>query len=208
MSNKLKVGLAVIAVLLVAGLFYVFGHKNVRLGAVSPSDVSATNFTEVTASNGMYIGAGGMTIAGGGLSVVGSSTNAGITTEPNRVAATLASTTRCAIQSPTSTSTLVYGWYTPTVSTSTSVIYTFARATTAFSTTTNASVLATSTVAANTLGTQVAATTTPVVDSTAGRLTITDRIFAPSTFLNVTETGGQGPFNEAAICGALFQTLN
>jgi hypothetical protein len=69
MTNKsLTIGLIVVALLALAGVFLP-QVKGVKAGAVSPSDISATNFTEVTASNGMQIGAGGLTVAAGGVTI-------------------------------------------------------------------------------------------------------------------------------------------
>lgn len=76
MSNKfLTVGLLVTLVIAIGGLF----SPQIRagLGAVSPSDISATNFTEVTASNGMYIGAGGLTVNSGDTNLLGTLTQGG-----------------------------------------------------------------------------------------------------------------------------------
>lgn len=113
-------------------------------------------------------------------------------------------TTVCAIQAPVATSTLVRSTALATVSSTTASTVTFAKATTAFATTT---VLATTSVPANAQFSLLAATTTPVADTAAGRLTITDRVFAPNAWLNVSMEGGAGTFSPTGNCTAVFQVL-
>ena len=115
MTNKnLTVGLLITLVIAIVALFYPKLSQTMSLGAASPTDISATNFTEVTASNGMYIGAGGMTIAGGGLSVVGDTTLTtgtmtfgGVTMVGVQADAISTTTAMCIVPAPTATSSFV-----------------------------------------------------------------------------------------------------
>lgn len=62
MSNKnLTIGLLVAIVIAIGGYMFPQIKSGMVSGTVSPTDVQATNFTEVTASNGMLITAGGLT---------------------------------------------------------------------------------------------------------------------------------------------------
>jgi hypothetical protein len=69
MSNKkLTIVLLITLVIAIIGLFTPFIRNSV--GTISKTDVDATNYTKVTASDGMRIYAGGMYIDAGGLTLV------------------------------------------------------------------------------------------------------------------------------------------
>ncbi len=76
-QKSLWVALIAVAIIAVAGVLLP-QTKAVLSGTVSPSDISATNFTEVTASNGMSIASGGMSITSGGLTLGTTNTVAGL----------------------------------------------------------------------------------------------------------------------------------
>lgn len=57
MNKKFYIGLLIILVIAVlAGYFLTRKSNNGNIGAISPSDVTATNFTEITTSNGILVG--------------------------------------------------------------------------------------------------------------------------------------------------------
>jgi len=112
----------------------------------------------------------------------------------NRVAYTTATTTVCAIKSPSATSTLIFGSANFTVSSSSASQVVIAKSATAFATTT---LLGQASLGANARGT-ILATTTPLdaLDE--------DRTFAPNTFFVVGMAGGIGTFSPAGACTAKF----
>lgn len=114
-------------------------------------------------------------------------------------ALTAATTTVCAIQAPTATSTLVRAAIRFDVSSTTASVVTLAKATTAFATTTS---LGSAALAANAQGT-IIATTTPVdaLDE--------DRIFAPNTWFVVGMQGGVsgGTFSPTGVCQATWEAI-
>lgn len=130
----------------------------------------------------------------------------GVRTYYNNQTLKTATTTVCAVQSPVSTSTLVSATVAFFTGSTTEATVAAAKASTAFATTT---VLATSTIAANGQLTLLVATTTPVSDSANGRATLSDRIFAPNTYLviSMTPTLGSvtGTFSPTGRCIANFQ---
>lgn len=108
-----------------------------------------------------------------------------------------ATTTVCAIKSPSATSTLAGGGIRMTTSSTTASTLTIARAATAYATTTT---ILSQAVAA---GAQISV---PFA-STSPSNTYTDRVFAPGTFLVVGMQGGIGSFSPVGSCSALFQVL-
>lgn len=112
-----------------------------------------------------------------------------------------ASTTVCALMSPAATSTLQFGsikFTTPATTTQTISIgkngtqYAIDR------------LIATSSAAANEKITVVAATTSPATDQTGERLTITDRIFSPSTYLVFTFSSANAYTDVEGTCEATW----
>lgn len=129
----------------------------------------------------------------------------GVRTWYNNQAFTSATTTPCAILSPAATSTLVGSpALSFSVSSTTTMLVTIAKAATPYATTT---VLATSSIASGAQAYIPIATTTPVADSTNGRATLSDRIFAPNTYLVVGMQGGVGTFSPTGRCIANFQEV-
>jgi hypothetical protein len=169
LQKYLVAGVALIAVL---GLF--FPRVVTKLSGIqSGTDVTTTNFTTLSVSNGFSTG--------------------GIFNTGARIAFTTATTTVCAIQSPNATSTLVYGSAMFTVSSTSASTVNMARATTAFATTTS---LGNGIFAANAQGT-VIASTTPSSVATDG-----SQVFPPSTWFVVGMTGGTGTFSPTGYCSA------
>ncbi len=110
-------------------------------------------------------------------------------------------TTVCAIQSPTATSTLQGGGANFSVASTTQTVITISKSLTAFSTSTLGAVaLATSTIAANAQGfVNALATSTPTGASVVGNL-----VFSPSTWFVVGMSGGIGTFSPVGQCTASF----
>lgn len=102
-----------------------------------------------------------------------------------------ATTTVCAIKSPSSTSTLVSGTVNFSVSSSTASTVTLAKASTAFATTTSLGQVA---LAASSQGSAIASTTG-------------SQIFSPNTYFVVGMQGGTGTFSPSGSCIAVFQKL-
>lgn len=109
-------------------------------------------------------------------------------------ALTQATTTVCALQSPSATSTLTRADITFVVSSTTASTITIAKASSAFATTT---LLGTTAIVANGYGTAIASTTQ---DSTS--------IFSPNQWVVVGMAGGQGNFSPTGICQASWRQLN
>jgi len=107
---------------------------------------------------------------------------------------TQATTTVCAIQSPASTSTLMYGSIQFTTSSTTASTVTLAKATTAYATTTS---LGSASVAANGYATVVSKRTAAGGDAL-------DETFAPNTYFVVGMAGGVGTFSPAGTCEATW----
>lgn len=102
MINKIKEWGGLVALIAIV-LFLVFGRggNTSKFGTVSPTDGSATNFTEVTASNGMYIGGNGLFMANGSLLNIN-----GTSQQAQQSSITSTTTVPCIIPPPTATSTL------------------------------------------------------------------------------------------------------
>lgn len=114
-----------------------------------------------------------------------------------------ASTTVCALQAPSATSTLLVGSAKFDVSSTTATAITLAKATTAFATTTD---LGTQPLAANAQASFViTATTTP--GGAAWDISDTATTFAPNTWLTVGMKGGNGTFSPTGTCTATWQVL-
>lgn len=115
MNKKIAIGIVLVAIVAI-GAFLVF-HKTPKSGSTqSQSDVTTSNFTTVSAQNGMSLG--------------------GIFITPTRITALAqATTTPCAIQSPNATTTLMSAALLETVSSTTASTITLATSTTAFATT-------------------------------------------------------------------------
>lgn len=129
MNKKFAIGIVLVAIVAI-GAFLVF-HKTPKPGSTqSQTDITTSNFTTVSAANGMSLG--------------------GIFITPTRVTAlTQATTTPCAIQSPNATTTLMSAALVETVSSTTASTITLATSTTAFATT---SLITTATIGANAQG--------------------------------------------------------
>ena len=118
---------------------------------------------------------------------------------------TTATTTVCAIKSPTATSTLSLGGVKLIVSSTTASVVTIAKATTAFATTTRLSRASVAAGAQITLTVFVASTTG--VYGSLGQIHTadeTDIIFAPNTFMVVGMEGNIGTFSPTGSCSAEF----
>lgn len=107
-----------------------------------------------------------------------------------------ATTTVCAIQSPVSTSTLVFGSVKFIVGTTTASTVTLAKAATAFATTT---VLNRQALATSTQGTFLASSTSLLASGL-----INDNVFAPNQWFVVAMEGGTGTFSPTGSCSAEF----
>lgn len=196
-------GIGVLIAIVIAVGAYVHKSEIVReivnAGAVATTDITASNFTEVTASNGMLISAGGLTVTAGGIS------SAGVTETMARSAfaytVSTATGTICSLASPAATSTLVSATVNITTASSTVEQIVIAKGSTAFATTT-----------ALTSAQQVpasgmyafAASSSP----SGGGI---GYIIAPSTYINVSDvtTGsGVGPNYPTGVCTAVFRTVN
>ena len=143
---------------------------------------------------------GGATILTGALSIGGTITNNGVVDSYDSKSATSATTTPCAFQSPTSTSTLAFGSAQFTLASSTeAVLLTIAKATTAYATTTQIGV--DGTLAGGAQGTFIASTTSGTIGQT---------IFAPNEWLVFGvqgATSGSTIYEDlAGTCKAQFRT--
>lgn len=112
-----------------------------------------------------------------------------------RKAFTTATTTVCAIKSPSATSTLVFGGVNFTRSSTTASVVTLAKAATAFATTTALNTLS---IAANGQGAQIATSSTATVG------VVPAIIFAPNQYFVVGMQGGIGTFSPVGSCTAEF----
>lgn len=143
----------------------------------------------------------------------------GVTTCSKGGAFTQATTTVCAIQAPAATSTMIDGGANFSISSTSASFVTIAKATTQYATTT---ILATSTVSANAQGYSDAmatssnpsgVTATPLSISTANQLVLTDRTFAPNTWMVVgmaptaAQSGGGATFSPVGYCHATFRVI-
>jgi hypothetical protein len=139
MSNKsLTIGLLITLVIAVCAIFVSFSHNVKLAGSVAPGvDISTTNFTSISSSNG---------IANGGV----------YTTAARTSSMTAATTTVCAIQGPNATTSIVNASALFTVSSTTASTVTIGAASTAYATTT---FLASGSIAANAQGTIYASAT-------------------------------------------------
>lgn len=119
----------------------------------------------------------------------------GVMQRAYRVKMNVATTTLCAIQSPSATSTLVYAGYQILTGTSTAANIDVAKGTTAYATTT---LLVT--------GTSVDSGATKEISWTTAGATAADDIMAPSTWVLVkTATPGVGGYTYNGTCSAVFQ---
>lgn len=178
-NNKIIVGFIVVAIVLgITGLFSING--NLKQIASKVSESAKQTFSAISSPDipSLWLRWGGVLTQNGHMDFA------------------QATTTVCAIQSPSSTSTLVFASVGATVSSTTPTLWTMAKATTAFATTT---VLATSTSIANaqvwfnSASTTALASTTNSSGTTVNNFTIkllelSDRIFAPNTWLVVSAT--------------------
>jgi len=105
---------------------------------------------------------------------------------------TQATTTVCALQSPSATSTLETAFINFTVSSTTASTVTLAKATTAYATTTSLGAI---TLSANAQGIAVASTTG-------------SHIFSPNTWFVVGMAGGIGTFSPTGTCQAVWVGVN
>ena len=122
----------------------------------------------------------------------------GLTNCKTRKPLTTATTTPCAIKSPSATSTLVHASLQITTATSTATTWTFASSTTAFATT---SLYNTFSLASGALGTMVATTT-----NITGVVTDDRTVFPPSSYLvwGVAGTVISGTTKLNGFCSASF----
>ncbi len=111
---------------------------------------------------------------------------------------TTATTTVCAIKSPTATSTLTFGGIKFVVSTTSASVVTLAKASSAFATTT---LIGQQSIGANAQGTIVVASSTPSANATFldGLMT-----FAPNTYFVVGMQGNPGTYSPVGSCSAEF----
>jgi hypothetical protein len=199
-QNQIRaiVALGVVAVIALGG--YALFHRGPSFSGAGAYEALQTWF-----GNGIFAGSNKqLTIDNAGnISTTGTYSANGATTTTTRSALTTSTTTPCAVQSPAATSTLDRFVASFITSSTTASTVTIAKASTQYATTT---VIATSSIAASAQATIVAATTTPVADSAAGRLTITDRTFAPSTWVVMSMTGGIGTFSPTGACIASFKS--
>lgn len=112
---------------------------------------------------------------------------------------TTATTTVCAIKSPTATSTLTFGGVKFIVSSTTASTVTIAKATTAYATTT---AIGGGALGAGAQGTFNATTTTAADTSLDGAM-----VFAPSTYFVVGMAGNVGTFSPTGSCSAEFTRI-
>lgn len=121
----------------------------------------------------------------------------GFTTCQTRRALTLATTTACAIKSPTATSSLDYVGVSVTTASSTATVWTFAKASTAFATTTY---LDSFSLGSGVQGALKSTATTTGIDI--------KQVFAPNTFLVISKSGdtpaGTGL---GGVCSASFSVI-
>lgn len=77
-KNQKILAAGIVIAIVIASLLVLGGHKNGNVGAIAPSDLAASNFTEVTASNGLAVGtsqqfqissAGAVTLGASGTAV-------------------------------------------------------------------------------------------------------------------------------------------
>lgn len=131
MTSSMKQWVAIIAIAIIAFGGYLYPHLNNKSGSTqSQSDITTSNFTTVSAQNGMSLG--------------------GIFITPTRITTlTQATTTVCAIQSPNATTSLMNASLLETVSSTTASTITLATSTTAFATT---SLITTATIGAGAQG--------------------------------------------------------
>lgn len=116
-----------------------------------------------------------------------------------------ATTTPCAVQSPTNaTSTLIDGTFSLNSATSTVGTLTIAKASTAFATTT---ILATSTLTANVQATK-SALATSTQNGTEERVAVEARIFSPGDWLVIGIAGNPDGFRLTGSCKAIFNSVN
>ena len=180
--NK-NIGVALVAVLIIATIGgYYFPKVLPPFGAVSSPDIQSSY-----------------------LSVDG------LVHEYRRTVLTQATTTVCALKSPSATSTLVYGNMTM-VNAATGTAYTmgFVKSPNTGTSTTAVSgagttKFATTSPAANALGTLNAfATSTLAATAVDLTLSVTDKIFDPNTYLVGYLQGGGGTFSSVGRCQAEF----
>ena len=107
-----------------------------------------------------------------------------------------ATTTVCALRSPSATSTLMHASITLDTSSTTATTVTLAKATTAYATTT---LVTSAAVNANAQATIIATSTANTVSALG---TINTRVFAPNNYLVVGMQGGVGSFSPVGSCNA------
>lgn len=124
----------------------------------------------------------------------------GVKKEDTRKALTLATTTPCAIKSPSATSTIASASLMVTTASSTATTWTVARATTAFATTTPLTTAFSLSSAVQGSMTYFASSTVPTIDSTS--------VVAPNTYL-VWGVAGVAPAGTGlgGVCSAEFVLL-
>ncbi len=110
-----------------------------------------------------------------------------------------ATTTVCAIQSPSATSTLEFASVRFSVSSTTASTVTIAKATTPYATTT---LLVAGALAANAQGTLVASSTPSGGASVDGTY-----VFSPNTYVVVGMAGGVGTFSPTGVCQAGWREI-
>jgi hypothetical protein len=108
---------------------------------------------------------------------------------------TTATTTVCAIKSPSATSTLVFGGINFQTSSTTATTVTLAKAATGFATTTALNTLS---LGANAQGAQIATSSTAAVG------VVSNNIFGPNEYFVVGMAGGIGNFSPVGTCSAEF----
>jgi hypothetical protein len=208
--NKMKFVWGAIAVAIVIAIGgYSFPQVQQQVEAVVgatgtrfPNGLSADSTSPIAGEvRGTTFTSTGDSVVGDDLTVTGDNTSVnGITWSAQRQTMETATTTVCALRSPTgATSTLDFASANFTLSTTTAPTITLAKSATAFATTT---VLGNRvTLAANEQATIVATTTAAQHGSKAFT-------FAPGDYFVVAMTGGIGTFSPTGQCQAIFREVD
>jgi len=196
MNKNLGLAMVVVTIIAVAGFFY--PKTEVKMGAVGLQGPAGNDGKSIVGPQGPAgrDGASGKTLG----SVSGPNTylpfvaNNNLQKYGQTVTLRVATTTVCAIKSPTATSSLTFSGVNLLRSSTTASVVTLAKATTPYATTT---FLGSLSLAANAQGTVVATTSLPVGSA----------VFAPNTWFVVGMSGGIGTFSPAGSCSAEFTRI-
>ncbi len=129
-EKKLWVALVAVAILAIGGYFY--PQVKASFGAISTQDGSATAYTQLAVTNGVFISGGGL------VNTNGCQSNGGVTTCTVRQSLVSGTSTPCAIQNPfTATSTIVSFVMNISTATSSAITWAIGTSTTAYATSTS-----------------------------------------------------------------------